>query len=156
MTETLKLVVDFMRTKKLDRSCDLLLEEWRLRQTSSSASLENPTKLEGIIAGGVAPAAEGESQRALGDHSGSTKLVPGDIGTADTTRGGAPATSIQDVEAEAVASEETKLTEVQKELSKAKDPHPYGGYAVATLKVTGTQQLSSARSTVTPRTNPNR
>lgn len=26
MTDSLKLVVDFLRTKKLDRSCDLLME----------------------------------------------------------------------------------------------------------------------------------
>jgi len=146
MTESLSLVVDFLRGKKLDRSCDLLLEEWRLRSSSSSSALDVPTKLEGIIAGRVAPAAEGEVQaRPLGDLSGSVKLVPGEIGTGDDSsrasvgtvgESGKGKTQPADLPDEMIHQPGTgKLTEVQKELLREKESHPYGGYAVANLKV---------------------
>jgi len=132
MTESLSLVVDFMRSKKLDRSCDLLLEEWRLRQTSSNGSLENPTKLEDLIAGGAAPAEGGA--RLLGEKT-STKLAPGEIGTVDAPRGGAPANGVVDPPAAESPNKTSQLTEVQKECAKDSEAHPYGGYSVANLKV---------------------
>jgi small GTP-binding protein len=141
MTETLQLVVDFMRTKKLDRSCDLLLEEWRLRQTSGSSSLENATKLEGIVTSGSA-AAPVASEGTETDHPTRTlgvptkDLAPGEIGTGDEPRGGAPTTSVEDGPPSSQATDPAKImSEVQKEAQNEKIPHPYGNYSVFNMKV---------------------
>lgn len=132
MTDALKLVVDFMRTKKLDRSCDLLMEEWRLRQTSGSSSLENETKLEGILAS----VASGEAPpRQLGEQT-DTKLLPGEIGTADAPRGGAPATSVEDTPSKPDPADAAKqLSEVEKEAVAEREKHAYGNYSVFNMKV---------------------
>ena len=37
MTESLDLVVDFLKTKGLNRTCDLLHEEWRLHTAAGYA-----------------------------------------------------------------------------------------------------------------------
>jgi len=137
MTETLQLVVDFLRTKKLDRSCDLLMEEWRLRQSSGSSHLENPSKLEALVSNGAegAAAAELAPTRGVAPAEGQT-LEPGEIGTGDVPRGGAPVTGgTTDATTPATAPGASKLTEVQKEYYREQEPHPYGNYSVFNLKV---------------------
>eukprot|EP00658_Telonema_sp_P-2_P019562 TRINITY_DN17723_c0_g1_i2.p1 TRINITY_DN17723_c0_g1~~TRINITY_DN17723_c0_g1_i2.p1 ORF type:complete len:643 (+),score=169.74 TRINITY_DN17723_c0_g1_i2:160-2088(+) len=133
MTEALELVVDFLKSKKLNRTCDLLHEEWRLHAAAGSSHLETGSKLEELIA------RKGQAGRTLGEPQ--EGLLEGEIGVGDTGDVGAPCTSVEDTaentaeRVEDVAST-VRLTEAQiATQAELKGEHPYGSYGVYNLKI---------------------
>lgn len=128
MTEAMELVVDFLKSKRLNRSCDLLHEEWRLHAAAGSTCLETPGKLEALI-----EAAKNPPLRELGEEQ--SGLAPNEIGVKDPGEG-APCTSVEDPELVETLGEDVQLTEAQRATtSEEKATHPYGNYGVYNLKI---------------------
>jgi len=134
MTESLDLVVDFLKTKGLNRTCDLLHEEWRLHTAAGSSHLETEGKFEALLKAGP-KSGEGENApRQLGEAQ--PGLAPGEIGVANPGEG-APCNGVEDSQ---VAAEDAVAVVRKSEAQTAtelemKTETPYGNYSVYNLKI---------------------